>query len=108
MIFGTKIRGYKKIPERVGAGDGVNFVAWVALWLRDTVANEMLNGGRKHPVACGTGTVADKKALLYRLHDGCGCEKSPSELAQWRAFWYFSYGLHGGCGCKKSQSEWAQ
>ena len=61
----------------------------------------MLNGGRKHPVACGTGTVADTKGLFYRLHEGCGCKKSQSELAEWGAFWYFSYGLHEGCGCKK-------
>ena len=35
-----------------------------ALWLCDTVANEMLNGVRKPPVACGAGTVADTKAFF--------------------------------------------
>ena len=79
----TRIQENTRASGRRG---GVNFVVWVALWLCDTVANEMLNGGRKHPVACGTGTVADTKGLFYRLHEGCGCKKSPSEWAQWGPF----------------------
>ena len=62
--FGDKDTRIQKNTRASGHRGRSNFFVWVALWLCDTVANEMLNGGRKHPVACGTGTVADTKGLF--------------------------------------------